>query len=65
MKLLIEKKSGRKFPPPFDNDGKTAIAIGIMQNPLDPKNRCAYILENNTIVNCDICKIIKDLEDDR
>lgn len=62
MKLLISKKSGKPFPPPFEGDGKTAIVIGKMLNPLDPKKREAYILENNSFVNCEICNIIKDLE---
>lgn len=31
MKLLIEKKSGKKFPPPFDGEGFTAIAVGLCE----------------------------------
>ena len=62
MKLLIEKKSGKKFPPPFDGDGSTAIAVGLCANGRDPKHRQAYVLENGQFVNCDKCCIIKNFE---
>ena len=62
MKLLIEKKSGKKFPPPFDGEGYTAIAVGLCENGHDPKHRQAYVLENGQFVNCDQCYIIKDFE---
>ena len=62
MKLLIEKKSGKKFPPPFDGEGYTAIAVGLCENGYDPKHRQAYVLENGQFINCDKCCIIKDLE---
>ena len=62
MKLLIEKKSGKKFPLPFDGDGSTAIAVGLCENANDPKHRQAYVLENGQFVNCDKCHIIKDFE---
>lgn len=62
MRLLIKKKSGRTFPPPFEGLGKTAIAINTTINQFDPKKREAYELENGTYVNCDLCDIIKNLE---
>lgn len=62
MKLLIAKKSGKPFPPPFSNDGKTAIAIDTIVNPQDPKHRTAYKLENGSYVNCELCIILKDFE---
>ena len=62
MKLLIEKKSGKKFPPPFDGEGYTAIAVGLCENGYDPKHRQAYVLENGQFVNCDQCYIIKNFE---
>ena len=62
MKLLIEKKSGKKFPLPFDGDGSTAIAVGLCENANDPKHRQAYVLKNGQFVNCDKCCIIKDFE---
>ena len=62
MKLLIEKKSGKKFPPPFDGDGFIATAVGLYENGCDPKHRQAYVLENGQFVNCDKCHIIKDFE---
>ena len=62
MKLLIEKKRGKKFPPPFDGEGFTAIAVGLCENGYDPKHRQTYVLENGQFINCDKCCIIKDFE---
>lgn len=39
MKYLIRKKSNKPFPPPFEGDGKTAVAIDIVENIYDPKRR--------------------------
>ena len=64
MKLLITKKSKKPFPPPFDTNGLTAIAVGITINQYDPEHRQAYILENGAIVNCDKCIILEDLENE-
>lgn len=60
MSWLIKKKSGKPFPPPFNGDGKTAVAINIVTNTLDPKQREAYLLENGKWVNCCCCKIISE-----
>ena len=64
MKLLITKKSRKPFPQPFENNGLTAIAIGLTINSFDPERREAYVLENGSFVNCDKCIIIEDLENE-
>ena len=64
MKLLITKKSKKPFPPPFENDGLTAIAIGLTINSFDPEHRKVYALENYSFVNCDKRIIKEDLENE-
>ena len=64
MKLLITKKSRKLFPPPFENDGLTAIAIGLTINSFYQEHREAYILENGSFVNCNKCIILEDLENE-
>lgn len=64
MKLLITKKSGKPFPPPFKGDGKTAIAIDIVPSRYNPtEGITAYLLENGKTVDTFRCEVLETIEE--
>lgn len=50
MGTTIVKASGRKFK----NDTYTATAVALCSSLLDPKRRMAYVLEDESIISCDL-----------
>lgn len=55
--MKIKKISGK----PFYNGNKIITVTGKTRiNELDPKKREAYILDNNSVVNCILCEIINE-----
>lgn len=56
--MKVKKKSGK----PFLSGLKINTVKDITINPYDPKHRQAYsFLEDNSVVNCDICEEVMTL----